>query len=166
MKTQKDLVTQWWHLKTFVSLIQKQVVNKRIGPNQKEQHAMHYLLESQVSSLYIMVSSVLKVINLTSLTSEYRGTAYIVRTLVTKCCTIDLEMFDLLEDYEFPLHRIHPHMYVYSALLEHNVEFCTILSHLHTVCERSGRCGPCPLFNVYVHIYVLMHHSSTVLHKI
>jgi hypothetical protein len=46
----KDLVTQWWHQETHVSPIQKQVVNKRIGPNQREQHAMHYLLESQVSS--------------------------------------------------------------------------------------------------------------------
>ena len=46
----KDLVTQWWHQETRVSPIQKQVVNRRIGPNEKEQHAMHYLLESQVSS--------------------------------------------------------------------------------------------------------------------
>jgi hypothetical protein len=29
----KDLVTQWWHQKTRVSPIQKQVVNRRIGPN-------------------------------------------------------------------------------------------------------------------------------------
>jgi hypothetical protein len=75
-------------------------------------------------------------------------------------------MFDLLEEFEFPLYKIRPHMYVYSALLEHNAQFYTILSHLRTVCERSGRCGPCPLFNVYVYIYVLMHHSSIVLCKI
>jgi hypothetical protein len=86
-------------------------------------------------------------------------------------------MFDLLEEFQFlstesaggvsvPFHRICPHMYVYSALFEHNPHFCTILSHLCTVCERSGRCRPCPLFNVYVYIYVLMHHSSAVLRKI
>jgi hypothetical protein len=75
-------------------------------------------------------------------------------------------MFDLLEEFEFPLHRIRPHMYMYSALLKYNAQLYTILSHLCTVCERSRRCGPCPLFNVYVYIYVLMHHSSIVLCKI
>ena len=127
---------------------------------------MHYLLEIQVSYSYIMVSSILKVINLTSLTSEYRDCAYIVRSLVNKSCTIDLEMFDLLEEYEFFLYRIYPHIYMYSALLEQNVQFCTILFHMCTVCERSGRCRPCLLFNVYVYIYVSMHHSSIILHKI
>jgi hypothetical protein len=127
---------------------------------------MYYLLENQISYSYVMVSSILKVINLIGLTSEYRGTAYIVRSLVSKSCTINLKMFDLLEEYEFLLHKIYPHMYVYNALLEHNAQFSTIISHLRIVCERSGRCGPCPLFNVYVYIYVLMLHSSTVLHKI
>ena len=42
----KDIVTQWWHQKTRINPIQKQVVNRRIGSNQKEQHAMHYLLKS------------------------------------------------------------------------------------------------------------------------
>jgi hypothetical protein len=32
----KDLVTQWWPQKAHASPIQKQVVNRRIGPNQKE----------------------------------------------------------------------------------------------------------------------------------
>jgi hypothetical protein len=32
----KDLVTQWWHQKMRVSPIQKQVVNRRIRPNQNE----------------------------------------------------------------------------------------------------------------------------------
>lgn len=66
------------------------------------------------------------------------------------------EMFDMLEEFEFPLHRIRPHMYVYNALHEHNAQFCIILSHLRTICERSGRCEPCPLFNVIVRWFIYL----------
>ena len=44
-------VIQWWNQETRVSPVHKEVVRKRVGPKMYEKHAMHYLLESQVSSL-------------------------------------------------------------------------------------------------------------------
>jgi hypothetical protein len=45
----KAAALHWWNQETRVSPIQKEVVSKRIGRNQRTQHAMHYLLENQVS---------------------------------------------------------------------------------------------------------------------
>jgi hypothetical protein len=44
-------VIHWWNQETRVSPVHKEVVRKRVGPKLYEKHAMHYLLESQVSSL-------------------------------------------------------------------------------------------------------------------
>jgi hypothetical protein len=41
-----------------VNPIQKQVINKHIGPTQKEQHATHHLLESQERYSYIIMTSI------------------------------------------------------------------------------------------------------------
>jgi hypothetical protein len=44
-------VIQWWNQETQVSPVHKEVVRKRVGPKLYKKHAMHYFLESQVSSL-------------------------------------------------------------------------------------------------------------------
>jgi hypothetical protein len=41
-------VVQWWSSETRVSPRKKDVVNKWLAPKQYEQHALHYLTESQV----------------------------------------------------------------------------------------------------------------------
>jgi hypothetical protein len=47
-----EAVTQWWNVQTRVSPNKKEVVRKRIPRGRTvEEHATHYLLESQVTSL-------------------------------------------------------------------------------------------------------------------
>jgi hypothetical protein len=50
-------ITQWWNQETRVSPVHKEVVRKRVGPKLYVKHAMHYLLESQVSSLSMNLRS-------------------------------------------------------------------------------------------------------------
>jgi hypothetical protein len=58
-----DVVTHWWNVETRVSPNKKDVVQKRIpGSKIVKEHAMHYLLESQVRSLFIVNEDVLSVL--------------------------------------------------------------------------------------------------------